>query len=183
MLIDLFWGRQGAYCGQHKLKDMERVNTRRCSMEGCDKRASFNVPGQHLPPCLHCFSLGGSTEMLCCSPSLDRTHTAVGFMYMDRGLSSRACCSPLVSCPGYRMFLPASHYPAHALPLLVRDGSGTCAELSWECAGQPAQYCGQHKSSGMVDVANRRCEAEGCHKVCCSLPMHNPRIFPLTSTA
>ena len=37
----------GAYCGQHKLKDMERVNTRRCGAEGCDKRASFNVPGMH----------------------------------------------------------------------------------------------------------------------------------------
>lgn len=35
----------GAYCGQHKLKDMERVNTRRCCFDGCDKRASFNQPG------------------------------------------------------------------------------------------------------------------------------------------
>lgn len=44
-------GLQGAYCGQHKLKDMERVNTRRCSAEGCDKRASFNVPGQPAQYC------------------------------------------------------------------------------------------------------------------------------------
>ena len=40
----------GAYCGQHKLKDMERVNTRRCSADGCDKRASFNTAGA--PPLL-----------------------------------------------------------------------------------------------------------------------------------
>ena len=39
----------GAYCGQHKLKDMERVNTRRCSADGCDKRASFNDPGRAHP--------------------------------------------------------------------------------------------------------------------------------------
>ncbi len=39
----------GAYCGQHKLKDMERVNTRRCCADGCDKRASFNDPGGALP--------------------------------------------------------------------------------------------------------------------------------------
>ena len=39
----------GAYCGQHKLKDMERVNTRRCSADGCDKRASFNDPGRARP--------------------------------------------------------------------------------------------------------------------------------------
>ena len=39
----------GAYCGQHKLKDMERVNTRRCSADGCDKRASFNDPGRGHP--------------------------------------------------------------------------------------------------------------------------------------
>ena len=29
----------------------------------------------------------------------------------------------------------------------------------------PAQWCGGHKAPGMVDVANRRCEADNCHKV------------------
>jgi hypothetical protein len=46
----------GAYCGQHKLKDMERVNTRRCSADGCDKRASFNTAGAPLLLRLHTVS-------------------------------------------------------------------------------------------------------------------------------
>ena len=33
-------------------------------------------------------------------------------------------------------------------------------------AGRPAQWCGAHKGPGMVDVANRRCENDNCHKVC-----------------
>ena len=48
----------GAYCGQHKLKDMERVNTRRCSADGCDKRASFNTAGA--PPLLRLRTVPGS---------------------------------------------------------------------------------------------------------------------------
>ena len=37
---------------------------------------------------------------------------------------------------------------------------------SWNVPpGRPAQWCGAHKGPGMVDVANRRCEHDNCHKV------------------
>ena len=39
--------------------------------------------------------------------------------------------------------------------------------LQYLASGSPAQWCGAHKAPGMMDVANRRCEADGCHKVCC----------------
>lgn len=53
----------------------------------------------------------------------------------------------------------------------VRSIGGTLKELkamlkpSNVPPGRPAQWCGAHKGPGMVDVANRRCEHENCHKV------------------
>ena len=77
----------GAYCGQHKLKDMERVNTRRCSADGCDKRASFNTAGAplllrpHTVPCSCSDALGTASldvlirmsYLIACSMELQET--------------------------------------------------------------------------------------------------------------
>lgn len=38
-------GAAGEFCGAHKLPGMERVNTRRCQADACDKRAAFAPPG------------------------------------------------------------------------------------------------------------------------------------------
>lgn len=60
-------------------------------------------------------------------------------------------------------------------------------------AAEAAAHCGQHKQPGEVDVANRRCEADNCHKVrpwpqlprispwCCFLLCNYVHVYKLCS--
>ena len=64
----------GAFCGQHKMKDMERVNTRRCSADGCDKRASFNDPGAPTYPLPFDLTACALTVHFCLSRHVGQGH-------------------------------------------------------------------------------------------------------------
>ena len=45
-------------------------------------------------------------------------------------------------------------------PVMLPLGGDLC------CAGKPATHCGTHRQPGQIDIANKRCEAETCLKVC-----------------
>jgi hypothetical protein len=55
----------------------------------------------------------------------------------------------------------------------------TCIQSSaFACAGLSAGFCGQHKSEGMIDVANRRCDHPDCAKApAFNYPNEQRRLF------
>ena len=96
----------------------------------------------------------------CCSSSdVSRAHSAYPLGPPDSEASLPNQMTPISVAPGCE----AAQLREWVVGLEVKLTADV--KLMALPAGRPAQWCGAHKGPGMVDVANRRCEHENCHKV------------------
>ena len=94
-------GAAGEFCGAHKLPGMERVNTRRCQADACDKRAAFAPPGADSCHGLRLCKAG--VDRPCAKGETSPPEMAGGYVHMLRVRMRRrqadACGQARCTCP------------------------------------------------------------------------------------